>query len=187
MSKKEQKKAKIEEKEEKKEEKIVHEHIICDGCNMSGIVGHRFKCAVCADFDLCAECEDKGEHPHPFLKIRTPKQAPYKIIAIVNDEENSFEVNGSKVPIPGLNQIIDAGLGFANQFMNGPGPRHFGRGPWGRCRGMKKWKKEETAEKTEEKVEKTEELIPEPKVEEVKPKIEEPKVKEAEVPKAEVI
>lgn len=67
------------------EEKVVHPHFICDGCGQDPIEGVRYKCAVCPDFDLCQRCEDKTSHDHPFLKIKRPSQAPYKIIAVVND------------------------------------------------------------------------------------------------------
>jgi len=41
----------------KSEKDVVHEGIVCDGCEMSPIVGIRFKCHECPDFDLCASCE----------------------------------------------------------------------------------------------------------------------------------
>jgi hypothetical protein len=45
------------------------------------------------------------------LKIKHPRQTPFKIIAIVRDEEeNSFEVNGNRVhlpEIPFVNQLFD--------------------------------------------------------------------------------
>lgn len=58
--------------------KPVHAHYICDGCEKTPIVGIRYKCTVCPDFDYCEECEKKfGEqHGHPFLKIRKPEYAP---------------------------------------------------------------------------------------------------------------
>ena len=53
-----------------KKEPVVHYRYICDGCGMSPIVGIRYKCAVCSDFDFCEKCEAKmGEsHNHPFVK-----------------------------------------------------------------------------------------------------------------------
>lgn len=45
----------IKEKTEKKVE-VAHSHVICDGCNASPIMGNRYKCAVCADYDLCQKC-----------------------------------------------------------------------------------------------------------------------------------
>jgi hypothetical protein len=78
--------------------KIVHNHITCDECGKKNIEGIRYKCAVCADFDLCEKCEVTSTHDHPFLKIKHPGQTPFKIMAIVRDEqENSFEVNGNRV------------------------------------------------------------------------------------------
>ena len=57
-----------------KKEQVVHERFLCDGCKMSPIVGIRYKCAVCPDFDFCEKCEAKmGEsHNHPFIKYIKP-------------------------------------------------------------------------------------------------------------------
>lgn len=43
---------------------------------MSPIVGIRYKCTVNHDFDYCENCEETKEHPYPFLKIKTPRDAP---------------------------------------------------------------------------------------------------------------
>ena len=70
-------------KEEKKEElkladKIVHFGVKCDGCGTFPIIGCRYKCVICNNFDFCEECENKKgeEHNHPFMKIYEPKMAP---------------------------------------------------------------------------------------------------------------
>jgi hypothetical protein len=54
--------------------KGVHTGIHCDGCQQAPIVGPRFKCQVCPDYDLCGTCEAKNEHPadHTLLKMRVP-------------------------------------------------------------------------------------------------------------------
>jgi len=96
---------------------VVHEHITCDGCQKKPIIGARYKCAVCADFDYCEACEATIEHPHPFLKIKTLKQTPLKIIAIIEDEQDSFEINGERRNFPGFGGLIHHGLNFAQQFM----------------------------------------------------------------------
>ena len=75
----------LEKKEEQKElklitednnvaEKIIHYGVVCDGCRRFPIVGCRYKCSVCDDFDYCEECEKKfGEkHNHPFVKYIKP-------------------------------------------------------------------------------------------------------------------
>jgi len=55
----------------------VHEGVRCDGCS-EGIVGIRYKCSTCPDYDLCQECEKKGnihDPSHVFLKISKPQNA----------------------------------------------------------------------------------------------------------------
>ena len=49
-----------------------HFHVKCDQCGMVPIVGVRYKCTVCPNFDLCETCESQGQHPHPLLKVPTP-------------------------------------------------------------------------------------------------------------------
>ena len=58
--------------------KVMHFGVKCDGCGAFPIVGCRFKCAVCDDFDYCENCEKKlsEKHNHPFLKIYEPKMNP---------------------------------------------------------------------------------------------------------------
>ena len=31
-------------------------HYVCDGCGMKPLVGVRYNCAVCDDFDYCTSC-----------------------------------------------------------------------------------------------------------------------------------
>ena len=55
--------------------KPVHKKVTCDGCKMTPIVGIRYKCTICPNFDFCENCEKKlsEKHGHPFLKIRKPQ------------------------------------------------------------------------------------------------------------------
>lgn len=83
---------------------VIHHHYICDGCEKGPIVGIRYKCAVCPNFDLCESCEETVAHDHPFLKIRHPRLAPLKIICMINDEhEDSVELNGNRINCPAFN------------------------------------------------------------------------------------
>ncbi|KAI8866864.1 hypothetical protein GQ42DRAFT_127625 [Ramicandelaber brevisporus] len=61
---------------------FIHRHVQCDMCQ-DQIVGIRFKCINCHDYDLCEKCEaivipgvDVSQYLHPrshlFMKIRTP-------------------------------------------------------------------------------------------------------------------
>merc|ERR1712165_692947 len=55
----------------------VHWGVVCDGCD-GPVVGPRYKCLVCPDYDLCATCEARGLHVHHKM-IRLP--APCKRVA----------------------------------------------------------------------------------------------------------
>ena len=84
-------------------QKVVHEGFYCDRCHMYPIVGIRYSCANCANYDLCeglscflflfplflfssliqdcslvSACEalDCHDHTHVFLKIRRPLPRP---------------------------------------------------------------------------------------------------------------
>ncbi|KAM6537774.1 hypothetical protein FALCPG4_003679 [Fusarium falciforme] len=52
----------------------VHRGCQCNACGMVPIRGVRYRCANCADFDLCETCEAQGVHikTHIFYKIRAP-------------------------------------------------------------------------------------------------------------------
>lgn len=71
------------------DEKKIHLGHICEGCN-SSIIGIRYKCAVCNNFDYCEKCEKKFglKHGHPMLKIKRPEEAPihFKCILLQNNK-----------------------------------------------------------------------------------------------------
>eukprot|EP01134_Creolimax_fragrantissima_P006701 CFRG6701T1 len=50
-----------------------HYSVICDVCN-NDIVGVRYKCTICDNYDMCEQCQALGHEPidHPLLMIRTP-------------------------------------------------------------------------------------------------------------------
>ena len=48
---------------------------------MFPIVGMRYKCRVCDDFDFCEACFKSKKHKHPFSRIAEPgKSAVYSIL-----------------------------------------------------------------------------------------------------------
>jgi hypothetical protein len=71
---------------------VVHSAVSCDGCKMFPLTGARYKCTVCEDFDYCELCEEKFSevHKHPFLKIRRPEVAPYKILCEIDESVPDF-------------------------------------------------------------------------------------------------
>ncbi|XP_065500380.1 sequestosome-1 isoform X3 [Caloenas nicobarica] len=57
---------------------MVHPNVICDGCE-GAVVGARFKCTVCPDYDLCSTCEGKGIHKeHNMVMFQSPLLNPFE-------------------------------------------------------------------------------------------------------------
>jgi len=51
---------------------LLHPGVLCDGCD-GAVVGYRYKCLTCPDYDLCVVCEKEGKHPHHVM-IRIVRQ-----------------------------------------------------------------------------------------------------------------
>ncbi|OMJ69859.1 hypothetical protein SteCoe_32295 [Stentor coeruleus] len=89
---------------------VIHQNIICDGCNIGPIVGIRYKCTTCHDFDLCENCEEKSNHAHPLIKIKVP----------MNIEAKPFWAQ--HCPMPGPSAFVHGNEGMINhikEFMKG--------------------------------------------------------------------
>lgn len=49
---------------------IIHENTVCDGCEACPIVGTRFKCRFCRNYNFCERCFKTNQvHKHPFNEI----------------------------------------------------------------------------------------------------------------------
>ncbi len=98
-------KTKIETKsdiEVKEENKFEHTMVTCDICKTKPIVGTRYKCCICDDFDLCSSCEAKGTHKdHPLIKLT---KQDYDIEQQVKDNESALKF--SPALDPGLKQLV---------------------------------------------------------------------------------
>jgi hypothetical protein len=66
--------------------KTVHEGIYCNKCGKNNIEGVRYKCAQCANFNLCENCEENYIHDikHIMIKIKYP---------IKNESELMHKIN----------------------------------------------------------------------------------------------
>lgn len=47
--------------------------VSCDGCQMSPLIGQRYHCETCGNYDLCSACEKKG-HEHKLKLIPQPNE-----------------------------------------------------------------------------------------------------------------
>jgi len=93
----------------------VHRNVTCDGCGKEGIVGTRYKCTVCPDFDLCENCEPEHDRSHPMIKINEPLR---------------------EMHTPGMWEFMKATGGRRGRCGGFPGRgRHGGRPGRGRCGG----------------------------------------------------
>lgn len=118
--------------EESKEPQVVHKGIECDGCGTSPILGIRYKCAVCKDFDYCAKCEDSLGHDHPFLKIRNAGGAPTQILTVLREDAQGNQIQ------PDWKQMKETWKNIRQQCK-----------PEGGCWKKKEWTEEECAQKAE--------------------------------------
>merc|ERR1712198_372655 len=51
---------------------VVHPGIVCDGCD-GPVLGPRYKCLACPDYDLCKSCEGRGLHSqHKMVRLPQP-------------------------------------------------------------------------------------------------------------------
>ncbi|XP_042584990.1 E3 ubiquitin-protein ligase MIB2 isoform X6 [Cyprinus carpio] len=60
---------------------VRHSNIICDSCKKHGIMGMRWKCKVCFDYDLCTQCymNNKHELTHAFERYETAHSHPVSL------------------------------------------------------------------------------------------------------------
>ncbi|CAF2960869.1 unnamed protein product [Rotaria sp. Silwood2] len=47
--------------------------VSCDGCSMAPLIGQRYRCSTCGNYDLCSACEKKG-HEHPLELVPQPTE-----------------------------------------------------------------------------------------------------------------
>ena len=89
------KKKNLEEEEEKNNDimKFIHKGIVCNKCGQENIVGIRYKCAQCSNFNLCENCENVYNHDikHIMVKIRYPYKNENELKSIINRNNISYK------------------------------------------------------------------------------------------------
>jgi hypothetical protein len=61
-------------------DKYQWDYVGCDGCSMNPLIGQRYSCTTCGNYDLCSECQKKG-HEHELTLVKQPVDDD-------NDDEN---------------------------------------------------------------------------------------------------
>ncbi|CAH1773486.1 unnamed protein product [Owenia fusiformis] len=76
---------------------VKHPNIICDACKKQGVMGMRWKCTKCFDFDLCTQCYMADQHDltHSFLRFDSASHQGHKV---------PKRVNAAKIPTKGILQ-----------------------------------------------------------------------------------
>ena len=78
----------------------VHKKIKCEHCFIEPIVGFRYKCSICQNYNLCEKCEEKNEetqkHSHDFIKIRNEEK---------NNDNNNYDIINSSDKKPKEKEI----------------------------------------------------------------------------------
>ncbi|XP_014603514.1 PREDICTED: E3 ubiquitin-protein ligase MIB2 [Polistes canadensis] len=74
---------------------VKHCNIICDGCKKRGIIGMRWKCTECSDYDLCTQCymADVHDLTHTFQRFQTPTSIEIQL---------SAREGCTKIPLKGI-------------------------------------------------------------------------------------
>ncbi|XP_018058447.1 PREDICTED: E3 ubiquitin-protein ligase MIB2 [Atta colombica] len=110
---------------------VKHSNIICDGCKRHGIIGIRWKCTECFDYDLCTQCymADVHELTHTFERYQTTNSVGVRL-----------------EPREGCTKIPLKGIFIGAKVIRGPdwewGNQDGGRGKTGRVMDIRGWDNE---------------------------------------------
>ena len=72
----------------------IHYNVECDVCGIAPIVGRRFNCTVCSNYDLCERCEASTAHSHPMLRLAS---SPDRNVIDISGQGQSNRTPGPQV------------------------------------------------------------------------------------------
>ena len=91
--------------------KTVHHGIKCFDCFREPIIGYRYKCSICYNYNLCEKCEEKNgmtrRHPHYFIKIRDEEKNK-----VIKEEVNKPKLIIKDITMENFNKMKE----FRNNF-----------------------------------------------------------------------
>merc|ERR1712018_632272 len=81
----------------------LHPGIVCDGCD-GPVLEPRYKCLVCADYDLCKSCEGRGLHSqHKMVRLPQPcKRDTRGLVRCPLMKASSSACNNQDMGMPGV-------------------------------------------------------------------------------------
>ena len=81
----------------------LHPGIVCDGCD-GPVLGPRYKCLACADYDLCKNCEGRGLHSqHKMVRLPQPcKRDTRGLVRCPLMRASSSAFNNQAMGMPGV-------------------------------------------------------------------------------------
>ncbi|XP_068626952.1 protein ref(2)P-like [Battus philenor] len=75
-----------------------HYGVVCDICD-APVVGFRYKCTSCADYDLCAKCESAGHHAdHIMVRVPMPNMPRTTIRAAIRRSRHIMKAVSNSMP-----------------------------------------------------------------------------------------
>ena len=93
--------------------KTIHVGVKCGKCLKEPIVGYRYKCYICNNFNLCENCEKENqislEHKHDFIKIRNSENMIY------NNAQNNYIIKSQNLP---QNKLLGNNININNTTQN---------------------------------------------------------------------
>lgn len=85
---------------------FVHKDVKCDICNVDTIIGIRYKCSVCDDYDLCESCEGVYDHDHALIKIKYDGQKFAKEPLTAIEVIGTTVITGAQILKKGYNTAV---------------------------------------------------------------------------------